>query len=119
MNLANLFSSHSRTADQAQLVREKKALLVDIRESGEWCSGVAKSATLLPLSDLLGERKLWAPFLSGRGEHGILLYCASGARSARAARLLAAEGIPAADAGSVRDWDRAGWPVCKPRGCGQ
>jgi len=31
--------------------------------------------------------------------------------------LRTAEGIPAFDAGSIRDWDRAGWPVCKPRGC--
>ena len=117
MSLRTFFSSPSTTTEQAQLVRDKKALLVDIREADEWCSGVAKGAVLLPLSDLNGARELWAPFLAQRGDRQLLLYCASGARSAYAAKILSAEGFPAADAGSIRNWDRAGWPVCKPRGC--
>jgi rhodanese-related sulfurtransferase len=33
-----------------------------------------------------------------------------------AAAQLRKQGYTAVNAGSLRDWDRAGWPVCKPRG---
>ena len=117
MNPFKLFGPRTRTAEQTRLVREKKALLVDLREFGAWCDGIAKAAALLPYSDLSGPRELWGPFLAQRGDRELLLYSSSAALSAAAARLLSAEGIAATGAGTLHDWDRAGWPVCKPRGC--
>lgn len=101
-------------ADSIARLRSGKALLVDVREPGEWTSGVAHSAVLLPLSDLTGPRVKWKPFLADVADRELLLYCASGARSRMAANLLAAEGFRAANAGGFSDWTQAGWAVEKP-----
>jgi rhodanese-related sulfurtransferase len=102
-------------AEAAQLVRDGKALLVDVREPDEWSGGVAKDAALLPLSDLLGARSRWKPFLAGVGEREIVLYCRSGSRSSHAASVLAKEGFRTSNAGGFSDWKAAGLPVGKPR----
>lgn len=93
------------------------AVLVDVREPGEWsATGVAKQAALLPFSDLRGGRARWRPFLEEHRGRRLLLYCASGARSGLAARTLRGEGFDAVNAGSLRDWDKADWPICRPKG---
>jgi rhodanese-related sulfurtransferase len=100
--------------EAARLVRERKAVLVDVREPAEWAGGVARKAALLPLSDLTGPRRLWRPFLEQVNGREIILYCRSGSRCGIAGRILVAEGFATANAGSLRAWDRAGLPVCKP-----
>jgi len=102
-------------AEAAKLVRDKKAVLVDVREPAEWSGGVAKDAALLPLSDLAGDRSRWKPFLGQVGEREIILYCLSGSRSGRAARMLSSEGFKTANAGGIDDWQAAGLPMGKPR----
>jgi len=110
------FTSAPRCAPAAcaHRVRNGEALLVDVREPGEWADGVAQSATLLSFSDLTGARTQWKQFLAGVNGREILLYCASGARSGFAARLLVAEGISAANTGGLADWLDASWPVVPP-----
>lgn len=98
-----------------RLVSEKKAVLVDVREPAEWARGVARRAVLLPFSDLMGPRHQWRSFLRQVDGREIILYCHSGARCGRAARVLAAEGYQTANAGSLHAWQRAGLPVCKPK----
>lgn len=112
-----LFQSTPRVAplECAHRVRAGEAYLVDVREPGEWADGVARSARLLPLSDLKNGRAQWQPFLQEAGNREILLYCASGARSGLAAKILAGEGFRAANTGGLGDWAAAGWPVVKPR----
>jgi rhodanese-related sulfurtransferase len=114
--LKALFTSAPRfaPADCASRIRSGAALLVDVREPGEWAGGVAQSAQRLSFSDLTGSRTQWKPFLAEANGREILLYCASGARSGIAARLLVAEGVRAANTGSLRDWLGAGWPVANP-----
>ncbi len=91
------------------------AVLIDVREPTEWTgTGVAKQSALLPFSDLRGDRTQWRAFLAQHREKKLLVYCASGTRSGLAARTLRAEGFTALNAGSLRDWDRAGWPICSP-----
>ena len=111
-----MFTSAPRAtpADCAARVRSGEALLVDVREPGEWSGGVAHSAKLLPLSDLTGARTQWKPFLADAAGREILLYCAAGGRSGLAARLLTVEGFRAANTGGLSDWAAAGWPVAKP-----
>lgn len=92
------------------------AVLVDVREPDEWRSGVARQAALLPLSDLHGPRAQWRAFLEKHPGKQLLLYCRSGTRSGLAAAQLRGEGFDAVNVGSLRDWDRAGWPVCTPKG---
>jgi rhodanese-related sulfurtransferase len=125
MNLLNSFLSLFSPSDSgvrrvepvetARLVREKKAVLVDVREPAEWAGGVAQKAVLLPLSDLHGPRLQWKPFLNQVGDREIILYCHSGVRCGTAARTLVAEGFKAANGGSLHAWHRAGLPVCRPK----
>ncbi|MDO8542123.1 MAG: rhodanese-like domain-containing protein [Opitutaceae bacterium] len=112
----SLFTSAPRVmpADAAGRVRAGQAILIDVRETGEWRSGVAESAVLLPLTDLMGARARWKPFLASADKRELLMYCAAGGRSAIAAKILVSEGFKAADAGSIRDWKTAGWPVVPP-----
>jgi rhodanese-related sulfurtransferase len=89
------------------------AVLVDVREPGEWKSGVAAPAALLPGSDLLGERRKWKKFLAANKGKEVILYCASGIRSGNAAMILRKEGFKTANLGSFRRWAGAGLPVRK------
>ena len=102
-------------ADAAARIRSGEALLVDVREPAEWSNGVAEHAALLPLSDLTGSRARWKAVLESAANREVLLYCASGMRSGSAARLLAAEGIRAANTGGLDDWAKAGWRIVRPR----
>ncbi|MBI2518101.1 MAG: rhodanese-like domain-containing protein [Opitutae bacterium] len=97
-------------------LKDGKAVLVDIREPAEWAGGVAKTAALVPFSDLHGPREQWSAFLEKHRGKQLLLYCASGSRSGLAASLLRKEGRDAINVGTLRDWNRAGWPICTPRG---
>jgi rhodanese-related sulfurtransferase len=101
-------------AECFERVRSGAAVLVDVREPGEWADGVAERALLLPLTDLTAARTQWKPFLDQHDGREILLYCAAGGRSAIAARALAAEGFRTANAGSLAEWAAAGWPIVKP-----
>ncbi len=85
-----------------------------MREPAEWRGGVAAEAALLPLSDLTGAREHWRSFLEVAGSRMLLPYCASGGRSAIAARLLSGQGFRAANAGGFAEWKHAGWPVVEP-----
>ena len=87
------------------------AVLIDVREPDEWKSGVAAPAQLLPLSDLQGERRQWAPFLAANKDKELILYCASGIRSGRAALLLRKEGFKTVNLGAFSRWRQAGLPT--------
>lgn len=82
------------------------AILLDVREHAEWRAGHAPKARHVPLARLprhlrhLPERRL------------VVTVCRSGARSGRAAALLARDGRSVANlAGGMRAWQRAGLPV--------
>lgn len=115
--LKSLFTSAPRYAplECAHRVRAGEAFLVDVREPGEWRDGVARSARLLAFSDLTGARTQWQSFLAEANGREILLYCATGARSGLAAKVLTAEGHRVANTGGLGDWASAGWPVVKPK----
>lgn len=102
-------------ADAQAALKAGTAVLIDVREPGEWADGVAKDAALLPFSDLRGPRSSWGPFLAKNKGKKLLLYCASGTRSGMAARLLAGEGLDAVNTGGLSAWARAGWSVGSPR----
>lgn len=100
------------SAEAAKRVAGGQAVLIDVREPGEWAStGVAAPAVLLALSDLQGPRSQWKPFLEENRGKELILYCRSGNRSGVAARLLTKEGWTTANAGAFKDWSAAGLPV--------
>ena len=80
--------------------------LIDVREPDEQLQGVIDGARLLPLADLARS----APVAAGEGVRHIVAYCASGQRSAVAARQLRAMGFAAACSlrGGLREWLRRG-----------
>lgn len=69
-------------ADARKLV-EAGAKLIDVRSRGEFSSGHLPGATNLPIADLPGKVEKLGP-----KDKPIVLYCASGARSAMAAGTL-------------------------------
>lgn len=85
---------------------EQGALLLDVREQAEWKAGHAPKAHHIPLGQL-ARRVRELP--EGRQ---IVTVCRSGARSARAARLLAGQGRTVANlAGGMNAWAAQGLPV--------
>jgi rhodanese-related sulfurtransferase len=101
-------------AEAAAKVQSGEAVLVDVREAGEWRDGVAQPAALLPLSDLRGPRKQWSGFLQKNRGRTLILYCASGLRSGSAAGLLKKEGFTVYNLGGFGRWTSAGLPTRKP-----
>lgn len=94
--------SAARAADMAA----DGAVLLDVREPHEWQAGHAPKARHIPLSQL-ARRAGEVP----RGR-AVVTVCRSGARSARAAGLLARDGRQVSNlAGGMHAWARAGLPV--------
>lgn len=94
-------------ASRAQeLMQQRRAVLLDVRETSEWNSGHAPNARHIPLGALparLGELPAGRP---------VVAVCQSGMRSARAARLLARQGHEVYNLrGGMRAWAGAGLPV--------
>lgn len=93
-------------AAQAAALVDAGAILLDVREPHEWQSGHAPKARHIPLGQLTARLR---ELPSGRP---VVTVCRSGARSARAAALLARDGRQVSNlAGGMHAWSRAGLPV--------
>ncbi|MGI5380281.1 rhodanese-like domain-containing protein [Streptomyces sp. CA-251387] len=103
------------TATEAHERARADAVLVDVREPGEWATGHAPGAVLAPLSSLTSG-ELLPPAARGRP---VVAICRSGKRSREAAALLAARGTDVVDViGGMRAWADAGLPVvAEPGAC--
>ena len=89
------------------------ALVVDVREIGEWAAGSVPDALLLPKSRFQSSLSELPP--ERRGD--LLLLCAAGARATACAEMLARAGIASAAVidGGFRAWQAAGLPVYLPQ----
>lgn len=106
--LKGLFSKPyaSVSAGQAAAMADDGAVILDVREPHEWQAGHAPKARHIPLGQL-ARRAGELP----RGR-AVITVCRSGARSARAAALLARDGREVSNlAGGMHAWARAGLPV--------
>ncbi len=86
----------------ASIVRDKikaGAKIIDVRTAGEFADGAYPMALNIPLGELPGKLEELGP-----KDKPIVLYCASGARSAQAARLLKQAGFAdVVNAGGLAD----------------
>lgn len=98
-------------AEAAKLVKEGKAIVVDVREPAEWAEGVAAPAVCLPKSDFDGDKKKWKEFLEKNKGKQVITYCHGGGRAAAVAEALTKQGVDAASVGSLKAWTRAGLPT--------
>jgi phage shock protein E len=94
-------SSSAPTIDgaEAHALVANGATLLDVRTPSEWSAGHVGGAVLVPIDEL--ERRL-AEIPRGRP---VVVYCASGVRSARATAILRAAGYDARDLGGMSQWD--------------
>ena len=81
------------------------ALVVDVREPGEFAGGHIPGAVNLPLS------KFDPADLPSAGGKKIILNCAGGVRSAKALRICGEVPIDTHLAGGMGAWNKAGLPV--------
>jgi rhodanese-related sulfurtransferase len=96
-------------AGAKRLADEEDAVLLDVREDGEWAAGHAPGATHLRLALLAQQRP-------ERGRR-IIAVCRTGARSGRATEVLNQWGYDAVNlAGGMKAWAAAGLPVVDDAG---
>jgi rhodanese-related sulfurtransferase len=106
-------SDDSVTLDVARAEHEAgRVTLIDIRESNEHATGVAKGAKLLPMSQIgarLGE-------IPSATDKPVLLVCNTQNRSSKTLAALRQQGYKNVRfvAGGMSEWNRRGWPVVKP-----
>jgi molybdopterin/thiamine biosynthesis adenylyltransferase/rhodanese-related sulfurtransferase len=92
-----------------ELIESGEPLVVDVREQDEWDEGHIPGAVHIPRGFLESRIERAAP----DPEREIILYCASGNRSAFAAKTLEELGYEdvASLSGGFTDWKRNGYPV--------
>ena len=98
--------------DARAALQQSSSVVVDIRESSEHATGVAKGMLLIPMSQLgkrLGE-------LPKPGKEPVLLICNTQNRSSRVVEQLAAAGYTNVRYvnGGMSLWAARGWPMVKP-----
>lgn len=109
-----LFNRKDRPADvdpaeANRLSTEDGALLLDVREPGEWAAGHAPQATHMPLGALDPDRL--------PADRVVVAVCRSGNRSGAAARRLRSAGVDVRNlAGGMNAWAAAGLPVVRDGG---
>lgn len=94
-----------------QLINHKNALILDVREQGEYDAGHILNSKLIPLGKL-GER---IGELEKYRERPLVVVCRSGQRSASACVLLGKKGFAQAYnlSGGVTAWQKASLPLEK------
>ena len=90
------------------------ALLLDVREDGEWAAGHATGAVHIPLGEV--------PIRFGElgqvsADRPLYVICRSGGRSARAVEWLAEQDVPAINVGGgTQGWAASGRPMSSENG---
>jgi rhodanese-related sulfurtransferase len=97
------------TAQATHLINREDALVVDVRDPGEYGAGHILGAKNVPLSRL-GEVDV-----AKRKERPVIVYCDGGERSAKAVAALRKQGLTRVVnlTGGLRAWQQAGLPVEK------
>lgn len=99
------------TAEATTLINREDALMVDVRDPGEYGAGHALGAKNVPLARIDDG----ANDLAKRKERPLVVYCDGGERSAKAVATLRKQGFARVTslAGGLAAWQGAGLPVEK------
>lgn len=103
----------SVTLEEARTALDKSsAIVIDIRETSEHATGVAKGARLIPMGQL-GKRLNELP---KPGEQPLLIICNTQNRSSKIVEQLQAAGFTNASyvQGGMSQWAARGWAMVKP-----
>jgi rhodanese-related sulfurtransferase len=97
------------TAQATQLINREDAIVVDVRDPGEYGAGHALGAKNLPLARL----ESGAGDVAKKKDSTLILYCDSGDRSGKAATALRKQGYTKVFnlSGGFGAWKQAGLPV--------
>ena len=97
------------TAEATHLINREDALVVDVRDPGEYGAGHILGAKNVPLS------RLGDADVSKRKERPVIVYCDVGERSGKAVAALKKQGFTRVVnlSGGLRAWQQAGLPVEK------
>jgi rhodanese-related sulfurtransferase len=98
-------------AQATHLINREDALVLDVREPGEFSSGHVLGAKNLPLARLDSP----AAEMAKRKDKPVVVYCEGGDRSAKALAALKKQGFTrvANLSGGLKAWQQAGLPVEK------
>lgn len=98
-------------AQATHLINREDAFVVDVREPGEFNAGHILGAKNVPFGSVASA----GPELAKRKAKPVILYCATGDRSATAAATLRKQGFERVFnlAGGIKAWQDAGLPVEK------
>jgi rhodanese-related sulfurtransferase len=99
-------------SEATQLINREDALVVDVRDPGEYGAGHIIGAKNVPLSRIDAGGSEIAP---KRKEKPVIVYCDTGNRSAKAAAALRSQGFArvVSLSGGIGAWQQAGLPVEK------
>ena len=104
------------------LLRNRLAVLIDVREKEELRSGIAQGAQWMPMSKIKDQHPDWIALkgkLKGKDEGMMLIfYCAAGGRAGKVARQLGGEGFTTGNMGGFSDWVNAKLPIRPCKECG-
>ncbi len=94
-----------------QLINHQEAMVLDVREDGEYREGHIIDSLHIPLGQLNGKLESLAPYKS----KPVIVGCRSGARSAHACGMLRKQGFEQVYnlRGGVMAWQNAGLPLEK------
>lgn len=102
------------TLGATQMLNSRNALLIDVRESAELARGIVPQARHLPLSGLAqAQESLVKEVQLGKSPRPVIVMCASGMRSQRAAKQIRTAGVAEVYnlEGGFDAWSQAGLPV--------
>lgn len=104
-------TAHVDAATLGERLAAGGVLVIDVRQPAEWRSGHIRGSVNLPLVGLAGRLDRLPQ------DRTIVAVCASGHRSALAARTLHRAGYQTENLkGGMRSWARAGLPIHSARG---
>ena len=101
---------HVDTARATQLINREDALMIDVREPGEYGAGHILGARNVPLARIDAKSDL-----SKKKDRPLIVYCDTGNRAGKAAAALRGQGYTqvVSLSGGLAAWQQAGLPVEK------